>query len=105
MPKNPPPPTCSKCNKPMRFMLVKMGGRKFRCIDCDVPGPLQLQEVKKILTGELRPPEEGDQPQRDPCGALELRMRKMARLNAPTHGDAALMILQLCCTGSLAGWG
>jgi hypothetical protein len=26
MPKNPPPPTCSKCNKPMRFMLVKMGG-------------------------------------------------------------------------------
>src|ERR1700730_5049986 len=57
MPKNPPPPTCSKCNKPMRFMLVKMGGRKFRCIDCDVPGPLQLQEVKKILTGELRPPE------------------------------------------------
>jgi Natural resistance-associated macrophage protein len=37
MPKNPPPSTCSKCNKPMRFMLVKMGGRKFRCIDCDVP--------------------------------------------------------------------
>jgi hypothetical protein len=57
MPKNPPPSTCSKCNKPMRFMLVKMGGRKFRCIDCDVPDPLQLPEVTKLLTGALRPPE------------------------------------------------
>jgi hypothetical protein len=26
MPNNPPSPTCSKCNKPMRFMLVKTGG-------------------------------------------------------------------------------
>jgi hypothetical protein len=47
MPKNPPPPTCSKCNKPMRFMPAKMGGRKFRCIDCEVPD---------LLSGELRPP-------------------------------------------------
>jgi hypothetical protein len=36
MPKNPPPPDCPKCSKPMRFMLVKTGGRKFRCVDCDV---------------------------------------------------------------------
>jgi hypothetical protein len=57
MPKNPPPPICSKCNKPMRFTLVKKGGRKFRCIDCDVPDPLQLPEVTNLLTGELRPPE------------------------------------------------
>jgi len=35
--KNSPPPTCTKCGKPMRFMLVKTGGRKFRCIDCDIP--------------------------------------------------------------------
>jgi hypothetical protein len=57
MPKNPPPPTCSKCRKPMHFMLVKTGGRKFRCVDCDVPDPLRLPEVAKLLTGELRPPE------------------------------------------------
>jgi hypothetical protein len=35
--KNLPPPICPKCSEPMRFMLVKTGGRKFRCIDCDVP--------------------------------------------------------------------
>ena len=57
MPKNPPPPACSKCNKPMHFMLVRTGGRKFRCIDCDVPDPLRLPEVTKLLTGELQPPE------------------------------------------------
>jgi hypothetical protein len=41
----------------MHFMLVKTGGRKFRCIDCDAPDPLKMPEVKKLLTGELRPPE------------------------------------------------
>jgi hypothetical protein len=54
MPKNTPPPICPKCRKPMRFLLVKTGGRKFRCIDCDVADPLQLPEVAKLLTGELR---------------------------------------------------
>jgi hypothetical protein len=39
----------------MHFMLVKTGGRKFRCIDCDVPDP--LPEVTKLLAGELRRPE------------------------------------------------
>jgi hypothetical protein len=57
VPRNPPPATCSKCNKPMRFMLVKKGGRKFRCIDCDGPDPLRLPEVTKLLEGELQPPE------------------------------------------------
>jgi hypothetical protein len=57
MPKNSPPPNCPKCAKPMRFMVVKTGGRKFRCIDCDVPDPLQAPEVTKLLKGELRRPE------------------------------------------------
>jgi hypothetical protein len=56
MPKNSPPPACSKCGKPMRFVLVKTGGRKFRCIDCDVEDPLKSPEVTKLLTGELRRP-------------------------------------------------
>jgi hypothetical protein len=57
MPRHPLPPTCLQCNKPMRFMLVKKGGRKFSCIDCDGPDPLQLPELAKLLTGELQPPE------------------------------------------------
>jgi hypothetical protein len=57
MAKNSPPPTCPKCHKPMHFMLVKTGGRKFRCIDCDVPDPLRSPELVKLLTGELRRPE------------------------------------------------
>jgi hypothetical protein len=37
------------------FMLVKTSGRKFRCIDCELPDPLQLPEVEKLLSGALRP--------------------------------------------------
>jgi hypothetical protein len=55
MPKNTPPPSCAKCKKPMKFMLVKTGGRKFRCIDCDLPDPLRSPDVAKLLSGELRP--------------------------------------------------
>jgi hypothetical protein len=36
----------------MRFMIVKTGGRKFRCIDCDVPDPLKSSAVG-WLSGEL----------------------------------------------------
>jgi hypothetical protein len=57
MAKNTPPPTCPKCSKSMRFMLVKTGGRKFRCVDCEVPDPLKLPEVTKLLKGSLRPSE------------------------------------------------
>jgi hypothetical protein len=57
MPKNPPPPSCPKCSNPMSFMLVKTGGGKFRCTDCEVPDPLRLPEVARLLTGELRRPE------------------------------------------------
>jgi hypothetical protein len=35
----------------MKFMVIKSGGRKFRCIDCDMPVPLQLPEVEKLLSG------------------------------------------------------
>jgi hypothetical protein len=49
MAKNTPPPLCLKCSKPMSFMLVKTGGRKFRCIHCDVPAPLKAPEVKLSL--------------------------------------------------------
>ncbi len=61
----------------MRFMLVKTGGRKFRCIECDVPDPLKLPEVTKLLTG-----------------ALELERRNGPRPIAPTPDRAALMILR-----------
>lgn len=53
MPKNTPPPICPKCSGPMRFVLVKTGGRKFRCVDCDVTGLLKLPEVTQLLTAEL----------------------------------------------------
>ena len=56
MAKNTPPPRCLKCGKPMSFMLVKTGGRKFRCIDCDVPDPLKEPEIKNLLSSELKPP-------------------------------------------------
>jgi len=36
-------------------VLVKTGGRKFRCVDCDVTGLLKLPEFTQ-LTGELRHP-------------------------------------------------
>jgi len=55
MPKNSPPPICPKCSMPMRFVLVKTGGRKFRCVDCYVTGLLKLPEFAQ-LTGELRHP-------------------------------------------------
>jgi hypothetical protein len=56
MAKNTPPPTCKKCGKPMRFMLVKTGGRKFRCIDCDSPDPMHEPDLNKLLSGALKPP-------------------------------------------------
>jgi len=54
MPKNTPPPICPKCSMPMRFVLVKTGGRKFRCVDCDVTGLLKLPEVTQLLTVEIK---------------------------------------------------
>ena len=56
MVKNTPPPACKKCGSPMRFILVKTGGRKFRCIDCDPPDPILNPELNKLLSGALKPP-------------------------------------------------
>jgi hypothetical protein len=55
MPKNPPPPSCPKCHKPMHFVLVKTGGRKFCCIDCEMQDPLVVAEVANLIEGALRP--------------------------------------------------
>jgi hypothetical protein len=39
----------------MRFVLVKTGGRKCRCLDGDGEDPLKSLEVAKLLTGSLKP--------------------------------------------------
>jgi hypothetical protein len=58
MPKNPPPPACPKCKKPMQFLLCKnIGGRRFQCLDCEGNDPLQSIDVAKLLRGELWRPE------------------------------------------------
>jgi hypothetical protein len=55
MPKNTPPPMCPKCRKPKHFVLVKTGGRKFQCLNCDGGDPLKSPDVAKLLAGELKP--------------------------------------------------
>jgi hypothetical protein len=71
MAKNTPPPRCPKCKKPMRFVLVKTGGRKFRCMDCDGEDPLKSPDMAKLLTGGLRP--------------LKIRLRQLATRPLPRH--------------------
>jgi ssDNA-binding Zn-finger/Zn-ribbon topoisomerase 1 len=53
MPKNTPPPICPKCGEPMRFTLIKTGGRKFRCPDCDSGDPMNMPHISRLLAGEL----------------------------------------------------
>jgi hypothetical protein len=40
----------------MKFMPVKTGGRKFRCIDCDRQDPMHDPEFNMLLSGALKPP-------------------------------------------------
>jgi hypothetical protein len=54
MPKNTPAPVCPKCSKPQQFVLVKTGGRKFRCLDCDGEDPLRSPDVQRLLAGALK---------------------------------------------------
>jgi hypothetical protein len=56
VPKNPQPPSCPKCRKPLHFMVVKTGGRKFRCIACDGVDPLRMSDIQAWIKGELQPP-------------------------------------------------
>jgi hypothetical protein len=56
MPKNPPPPICTKCSKPMQYLLRKnIGGRRFQCPDCEGCDLMRSSNVAKIPTGESRP--------------------------------------------------
>jgi hypothetical protein len=57
MPKNTPPPLCKTCGNPKQWLLVKTGGRRYRCIDCDGPDPLTSPETLKLFVGELKRPE------------------------------------------------
>ena len=53
MPKNPPPPICTKCSKPMQFLPRKnIGGRRFQCPDFEDCDPVR-SSVAKLPTGEL----------------------------------------------------
>jgi hypothetical protein len=40
MPKNASPPLCKKCDKAMKWLPAKTGGRKYRCLDCDGATPV-----------------------------------------------------------------
>jgi hypothetical protein len=53
--RNLPPPRCLKCNRPMQWTLVKTGGRRFRCLDCDGEYLLKSPDVTKMP--DLKPPE------------------------------------------------
>ena len=55
MPKNPPPPVCPKCGVSMHFVIVKTGGRKFKCVKCDEIDPMQVPDIQG-WTSSLRPP-------------------------------------------------
>jgi len=49
--KKPAAPNLSEVPQAMHFVTVKTGGRKFRCIDCEVPDPLQTSKAAKPLPG------------------------------------------------------
>ena len=39
----------------MSWLVVKTGGRKFRCIDCDGPGASKSSEALNLGSGALEP--------------------------------------------------
>jgi len=36
----------------MHFLIVKTGGRKFRCVRCDDVDPLRLSEIRALIARE-----------------------------------------------------
>jgi tRNA(Ile2) C34 agmatinyltransferase TiaS len=56
MPQNTPPPRCPKCGKRMHFIIVRSGGRKFKCVQCDGADPLKMTDIRGWLASELQPP-------------------------------------------------
>jgi hypothetical protein len=46
---------CPHCDKPMVFALPSggRGQRAFKCLDCDLPDPLESDVTKRWLEGEL----------------------------------------------------
>ncbi len=52
----PTPPSCPKCRKPMHFIVLETGGRKFQCVQCDGGDPMRLSDVQAWIKGELQPP-------------------------------------------------
>ncbi len=52
----PTPRACPKCRKPMHFIVLKTGGRKFQCVRCDGGDPMQLSDIQALIKGELQPP-------------------------------------------------
>jgi hypothetical protein len=51
MRKNTPRPDCPNCKTPTKFVLVKTGGRKFRCVDCQGQDLSQSPDVLSLPTG------------------------------------------------------
>jgi hypothetical protein len=49
-------PTCPKCRKPMHFIVLETGDRKFQCVQCDGVDPLRLSDIQALMKGELQPP-------------------------------------------------
>jgi tRNA(Ile2) C34 agmatinyltransferase TiaS len=49
-------PTCPKCRKPMHFIVLNTGGRKFQCVQCDRVDPMRLSDIQALIKGELQPP-------------------------------------------------
>ncbi len=52
----PYPPVCPKCQKPTKLTLAKEaeGSRKFQCVNCGEPDPMQDVKTNRWLNGELR---------------------------------------------------
>jgi hypothetical protein len=40
----------------MHFIVLKTGGRKFQCAQCDGVDPMRLSDVQAWIKGELQPP-------------------------------------------------